>query len=74
MAHARVVKNPKGYIDPYKVEVKSSQMGRLWTFHSWPKSKKSLGSKSQSMRMTENQISWYRANKRFSPYSKIVRI
>ncbi len=40
MAHARVVKNPKGYIDPYKVEVKSSRLGQEWTFHSWHKLKR----------------------------------
>lgn len=30
--------------------------------------------KSQTMQMTESQISWNRANKMSSPYSKIVRV
>jgi len=30
--------------------------------------------KSQTIQMTENQISWNRANKMSSPYSKIVRV
>jgi len=33
---AHIVKNPKGYIDPYKVVV-----GGSYTFHSWHSSRKS---------------------------------
>ena len=36
--------------------------------------KNPLGNKSQSMKMTESRIKWYRENKVSSPYKKIVRI
>lgn len=36
--------------------------------------KNPLGNKSETMQMTESQISWNRANKVSSPYIKIIRL
>ena len=53
---AAVVKNPKGYIDPYKVVV-----GSFRTFHSWHKSKASAVA--EAKRINKVQGGWFETKK-----------
>jgi len=63
---AAVVKNPKGYIDPYKVVVGSSR-----TFHSWHKTRASAIA--ETARINKIHYGWFETRQVSNKRRRLVR-